>query len=218
MNQPASAPRRTANWPAVLVLLLTAIVIGLTVDAVVQATKDRITDQREQARLLQLRQLLPAGSYDNALHRDVLSINAPGQFQTDAPVLAYRARRGNTVIAVIFALTAHNGYNGDIDLLVAIDPAATLLAVRVVRHQETPGLGDGVELRQSDWIHQFAQLPAASLGDNDWQLRKYGGQFEQLTGATITAAAVLDAVQRSVDYFQNHRQQLLDAASLEPAL
>lgn len=202
-------PQTHISWRPIAVLALLASIMGVAIAAIVNVTEASIADQRLQARMAQLTELIPAHSYNNALHRDVLTVNAPGQFQSEAPVLVYRARQDSRVVSLIFALTAHNGYNGDIDLLVAINTDGNLQAVRVVRHQETPGLGDGIELRKSDWILQFSNLPTTTLNHQDWQLRKYGGQFQQLTGATISATAVLTAVERALEYYHSHREQLL---------
>ncbi len=199
------------NWRALLSLAVIAGLMGVAIAAIVTTTSTRIADQRMAARLERLTELLPPGSYDNALHQDILVVNAPGQFQSEAPVTAYRASLAGEVVSVIFALTAHDGYNGDIDLLIAIHVDGSLQAVRVVRHQETPGLGDQVELRKSDWLKQFDQLSVSGLSHQDWQSRKYGGRFDNLTGATITASAVLRTVERTVEYFQQQRDKLLVA-------
>lgn len=203
------------NWRAVLSLALIAGTMGLAIAAVVKQTDTRITDQRLASRIERLAQLLPANSYNNALHQDSLIINAPGQFQTDLPVTAYFARMNDQVVSVIFALTTPEGYNGNIDLLVALHADGRVQAVRAVRHQETPGLGDQIELRKSDWVLQFSNLPTAELVNEDWQLSKHGGRFDQLTGATITATAIIRAVERTTHYFRGHQDELLSPPATE---
>lgn len=197
------------NWRAVISLAVIAGGMGLAIAAIVAGTDTRITDQRQAARIERLTALLPPDSYDNAVHQDTRAINAPGQLQTTQPVTAYFARRNGRVVSVIFALSTREGYNGNMDLLVAMHADGRLQAVRVVRHQETPGLGDRVEPQKSDWILQFSGMPTARLTQEHWQLRKHGGRFDQLTGATITATAVLRTVQRTVNYFHDHRAELL---------
>ncbi len=198
-----------------MALALIAAGMGLLIAITVNSTEVRITDQRLAARVARLTQLMPANSYNNILHQDTLAIHAPGQFQTDLAVTAYRARMDGNVVSVIFALTTIDGYNGNIDLLVALHTDGRLQAVRVVRHQETPGLGDRIELRKSDWVRQFSELPTSTLTNKDWQLRKHGGRFDQLTGATITATAVLGAIERTVKYFHEHREWLLETPADE---
>ncbi len=203
----------TTRWQPIAALGLVAAGMGLLIAITVSSTELRITDQRLAARMAQLTRLLPSDSYDNSLHQDRLAIRAPGQFQNDLPVTAYRARLNGEVVSIIFSLTTPDGYNGNIDLLIAIHADGHLQAVRVTRHQETPGLGDRVELEKSDWVQQFSGLATSVFTHKDWQLRKHGGQFDQLTGATITATAVLGAVERTTGFFHSRRQWLLEAPS-----
>ena len=65
---------------------------------------------------------------------------------------------------------------GDIELLLASRPGQ-LKGLRVVRHEETPGLADFIE---SDWIRQFESRPPLSV--------------DTVTGATITSNAIKRAV------------------------
>ncbi|HAD09787.1 MAG TPA: electron transporter RnfG, partial [Porticoccaceae bacterium] len=47
---------------------------------------------------------------------------------------------------------APDGYSGDIRLIVGINRDGTIAGVRVLDHRETPGLGDKIDLKKSDWI------------------------------------------------------------------
>ena len=55
-------------------------------------------------------------------------------------------------MGLIFPAVAPDGYSGDIHLLVGVDLDGTVLGVRVTSHRETPGLGDRIETRKSDWV------------------------------------------------------------------
>jgi RnfABCDGE-type electron transport complex G subunit len=46
-------------------------------------------------------------------------------------------------------------YSGNIRLLTGVSVDKKLLGVRVIAHKETPGLGDKIELKKSNWIKQF---------------------------------------------------------------
>jgi len=105
-------------------------------------------------------------------------------------------------------VVAPDGYGGPIRLLVGIRKSGELAGVRVVRHSETPGLGDFIEADKGDWIEQFEGL---SLGDpprEQWAVKKDGGRFDQMTGATITPRAVVKAIRNALLYFREHRQAL----------
>lgn len=40
-------------------------------------------------------------------------------------------------------------------------------------------------------------------------MKKDGGQFDQMAGATITSRAAVDAIHDALRYFDEHREQLL---------
>ena len=125
-------------------------------------TRHRIAEQQRESLRSTLYEVLPADAgATNALLDDTLTISDP-LLGTDEPLTAYRARRNGQPVAVLFPVVAPNGYSGAIRLLVGITARGTLSGVRVLSHRETPGLGDKIEIRRSDWILQFAGL---SLGE-----------------------------------------------------
>jgi electron transport complex protein RnfG len=103
----------------------------------------------------------------------------------------------------------------DLEYLGTTEPLVAqgrLIGVRVLEHRETPGLGDFVEERRTDWIHQFTGRSLEETPAARWQVRKDGGDFDQYTGATVTSRAVTHAVRDSLAYFARHREELLAAA------
>ncbi|RBI69303.1 electron transport complex subunit RsxG [Vreelandella sulfidaeris] len=102
--------------------------------------------------------------------------------------------------AVIFPVVTRQGYNGEIRLLIGIDEQQRISGVRVTQHQETPGLGDDIERRRSDWITGFDGLGLDSLSPSGWTVAKDGGHFDAFTGATITPRAVVNAVYKALKY------------------
>ena len=89
-----------------------------------------------------------------------------------------------------------------------VDFNGTVLGTRVTEHHETPGLGDKIELRLSDWITHFAGKKISGADDAHWAVKKDGGDFDQFTGATITPRAVVNAVKRAGLYAQTLPAQL----------
>jgi electron transport complex protein RnfG len=76
--------------------------------------------------------------------------------------------------------------------------------MRVISHKETPGLGDGIDVRKSNWIHQFNNLPINQFDFNQWKLKEDGGQFDSMTGATITSEALVNASSELISLFENN--------------
>ena len=185
---------------SVLILTLIASGVTLALALVHHATRDRIQQEADRTRLSTLNQILPATAYDNALSSDWIELTAPAAFKTSEPVTVYRARKDGRAIAALFVVTAPDGYNGPIELLIGIWRDGTIAGVRVLSHRETPGLGDRMELSQSDWIRQFK---GRSLGNPDyenWAVTRNGGVFDQFTGATITPSAIVRAIRRTLDF------------------
>lgn len=85
----------------------------------------------------------------------------------------------------------------------------TILGTRVLSHRETPGLGDKIDLRVSDWILSFAGKQVTESNLDRWKVRKDGGDFDQFTGATITPRAVVKSVKQAVQYVNQNNQALL---------
>ncbi len=183
---------------AVRVGLFSFIIVGL-VTLVFHASKDKIAENERLALLHSLQAVLNLDSYDNDLVKDVMQLDA---------YTIYRARKVGKPVTAIMKSTTPHGYNGDIQLLVAINMAQKIVGVRVLNHRETPGLGDKIELKKSTWILGFEQK---SLSDNDlslWAVKRDGGLFDQFTGATITPRAIVNEVKKTALFFQHNQTEI----------
>ena len=190
--------------------------VGISVFAIVTAgliavtqvsTKDKIIENERAQQAKSLYEIIPRDTIDNDLLQDVVSIEAPELGYPLAKV--FQAKRDNNVIAVILPVISADGYSGDISLIVGINIDNSVAGVRVLSHKETPGLGDKIDLRKSDWVMSFNQKSMASSNDSNWAVKKDGGQFDQFTGATITPRAVVNAVGKALRFFNQNRVQLL---------
>jgi electron transport complex protein RnfG len=202
---------RSAGLLGLVAMLGTAVLAGVH-----ELTRERIAEQERRVVLRQLNQVLPAASYDNDLHEDVVLVDDPAYFLHHDPVRVYRARLRGRPVALVMNLVAPDGYNGDIRLLVGIYRDGRISGVRVIAHRETPGLGDPIDHERSDWVLGF---DGRSLGDParaGWAVRRDGGVFDQFTGATITPRAVVEAVQRALEYHAAFANRLYGDATAEP--
>ncbi len=186
-------------------LALFAVVGGVLGAGTETLTRDRILEQQRASLRSTLNEVLPAQRYSNALLDDTTTVQNPALLGSDEPITAYRARRGTQPVAVLFPVVAPDGYSGDIRLLVGILANGELAGVRVLNHRETPGLGDAIETRRSDWIRQFAGLSLDAPPANAWTVRKDGGEFDQFAGATITPRAVIKAVRQALVFFEQNQ-------------
>jgi electron transport complex protein RnfG len=186
-----------------------------------QQTEEPIAQSEREAKRNLLAQVVPPSMHDNDLLRDSVQLPPSELLGQDSPSLAYRARVNGEPTAVILEAIAPDGYSGDIKLLIGITTEGVLTGVRVLAHKETPGLGDYIELEHGDWILNFdgkalakqgADIqPAGALPPEEWKVRKDGGEFDYMAGATITPRAVVKAVRNALMYFEQSRDTIFPA-------
>lgn len=198
-------------------LLLAVFAIGATLLVAVteRQTREQIAENQRQALLDGIHALIPDAQYDNAILEDTLTLPANESLGLESPQTAYRARRDGEPVAVVMPVVAPNGYSGRIHMLVGIYHDGTLAGVRVLEHRETPGLGDKIDAKRSDWITGFSGKSLDNPQPRNWRVKKDGGVFDQFTGATITPRAVVNAVRRSLEYFANNRDDLFARQNTE---
>jgi electron transport complex protein RnfG len=191
------------------ILLFLFAVAGTSLVAITfDATQERIAANERAALLHNLHLIIRPEQHNNDLFSDVIEIQDPTLLGTRSPVLVYRARQDGEPVAAVLSPVAPDGYSGNIKLLVGIHVDGSLAGVRVLNHRETPGLGDAIEVERSDWILGFT---GRSLGNpvlDQWTVKRDGGVFDQFTGATITPRAVVNAVKKSLIYFDRNRERI----------
>ncbi len=154
-----------------------------------------------------LSEVLPAGLADNDFLKDTVDLENKGK-----TVTIYRARQGETVKAALFKV-AERGYAGEIQVLMAVDRDGRTLGVRVLKHAETPGLGDKIEIKKDKWIKDFDGKSLGNPAPEKWGVKKDNGVFDQFAGATITPRAVVKAVKGGLDFYAEHRKEILGEQS-----
>jgi electron transport complex protein RnfG len=149
-----------------------------------------------------LLQVLP-GTYDNDLLKDTVAVKS-----TEGETLVYRARRAGRVEAVVYRVTAQ-GYAGAIICVMGVSREGRILGVRVIKHGETPGLGDKIEMAKSRWISDFDGKWLGDPPPDNWAVKKDGGVFDQFAGATITPRGVVKAVKGGLEFFAREKSKIL---------
>jgi electron transport complex protein RnfG len=178
-------------------------------------TRAPIAESERQAKLELFQQVLPASLHDNDLLKDAVAIMPGGELGNRAETRAYRARLNGQPSAAILEATAPDGYSGDIKLLIGLRIDGTITGVRVLAHKETPGLGDYIETAHGNWILNFDGQSLAKTADANWKVKKDGGTFDYMAGATITPRAVVKAVHKTLQYWQAHRDELFAAPAVK---
>lgn len=191
-----------------IILLLFALIGTALVVTIFDNTRERIAANERATLLRKLHQLILPEQHDNALLEDTLLVTDNTLLGTGKPVTVYRARKASQPVALVITPIAPDGYSGSIKLLVGINVDGTLSGVRVVAHRETPGLGDAIDETRSNWIHIFDNRSLGEPPLERWGVKKDGGDFDQLTGATITPRAVVKAVRQALLYYRDNQEAL----------
>ena len=171
-------------------------------------TKDRIAANERAFLERKLAPVLGSIAFEGSISESKRLIKAPHDLPGREDALVYRVYSDDRPVAALSAVTAPDGYAGPIRILLGIDVNGVVTGLRVLEHRETPGLGDKIEESKSDWVYQFA---GKSLGDpavEDWSIRRDGGEFDQLSGASVTPRAVINAVRGTLLYFDANRDQV----------
>ncbi len=188
---------------AVIAALCTALV-ALTYTA----TAERI-EANEQAWLeSSLQPALSGLFFDSGVTESMISIPPPHDLPGSEAALVYRVYAEDAPVAALFVVSARDGYAGPIRLLVGIDVSGTVTGVHVLEHRETPGLGDRVESGKSDWVRQFDGRSLTDPATAGWAIKRDGGQFDQLTGASVTPRAIVRAIRETLQYFDAHAEEI----------
>jgi len=171
-------------------------------------TKSPIDESDAKAKRIFLNQVIPADLYDNNLVKDTISIEPSSMLGNKKNIDVYRAKKNNQVIAVIIESVAPDGYSGEIKTLVGIDKEDKILGVRVIAHKETPGLGDYIEIDKSQWIKNFDLKSLDKISEKQWAVKKDGGDFDYVSGATITPRAVIKSTYKCLLYVKENKKRL----------
>jgi electron transport complex protein RnfG len=171
-------------------------------------TKTPIEESDAKAKRTFLNQVIPANLYDNNLVKDTISVEPNPLIGNKKNIDIYRAKKNNQVIAVIIETIAPDGYSGEIKTLVGIDQEDKILGVRVIIHKETPGLGDYIEIEKSQWIKNFDLKSLGEMTEKEWAVKKDGGSFDYVSGATITSRAVIKSTYKSLLYVKENKKRL----------
>lgn len=218
MSEPIEVARRESSVlrisvrTAVIMLAFTLIFTALMAGTY-KATAPRVAASALAEKLRLIGEVLPAANYDSDLMADAITLAPQQALGLDVDTRLWRARRSGIPVALVLEAAARDGYSGRIGLILAVAADGKLLAVRVTAHKETPGLGDYIDPKKDrnkkrPWITQFNDLGFDSVPRDKWRVKKDGGRFDQMSGATISARAVTNASGRALAWTLEHRDKL----------
>ncbi|HWK54636.1 MAG TPA: electron transport complex subunit RsxG [Hyphomicrobiales bacterium] len=193
-----------------------ALLIALVLALLAQHLRDNIAAQQQAVERAALAAVLPPTNHDNDLLADRFMLDPAAPHFIDQELLGLRqaragyiARRDGRTSGVILPFETAEGFNGPIVMLVGLDREGVITGVRVTEHRETPDMGGQIELDRSRWILSFDNRSLDNTDPVLWRVKRDGGEFDQFVGATITPRAVVNAVQRALQFFARNREALL---------
>lgn len=211
-DQQVSPTIGSASFKNGLILALFAFVSTGLIAITNLITKDKIAQEIEAAMARRLNEIVPANQYDNDVYHDCTLVNSVELLGANN-LKVYRMRKQGNNFALFMTSVAPEGYGGKIKLVLGIYQDGTIAGARVVEHKETPGLGDKIEIEKSDWIRQFDGKSLENLTNEDWHVKKDGGQFDAMTGATITPRAIIKAIHNTLIYYAQNEDHLFSQAT-----
>ena len=196
----------------VILVLLAGLGIGATY-LVQHTSAPRIAAEQRLIDTRNLLDMLPAESYDNQPLEQPLALANTGLANSTLLGGYLATKTGETSAVLLRSQTL--GYEGSIELLIAIGANGKVLGVKTLKQSETPGLGGRLADWPNTWLQVFTGKSRTEPADNGWALKKDQGQFDQMAGATITSRAVINAIHDALRYFDEHQQQLIGSSAHE---
>lgn len=198
----------------------TALISALVLTVVSMVTADPIARMKAQTIKDSLQQLnLP--KFDNLPVQESVRCKSPAGF----PVTVMPVKKNGQIQAWVVQTASPNGYAGNVEIMAGFSVGGEILAVLVTAQKETPGLGSNVcERKFRRTIFNFYKPRPAGLPPNpildqfngrkvspdiNWHVKRDGGTFDYVTGATITSRAVIEAVAEAGKTLALQREQLL---------
>ncbi|SDE73560.1 RnfABCDGE type electron transport complex subunit G [Sporomusa acidovorans] len=159
-------------------LAITCFISGAIIATTFAITEPAAAEQRVKAKNDAMRELV----------KDAESFNP-----IDGKDGWYGAMKGGKVVAYVVPASS-KGYGGAIEMLAAVTPDGKAMDYKVLKHNETPGLGD--KMVEPKFRKQFANKTA-----NDMEVVKVptDKNIQALTGATITSRAVTKGIKEAVE-------------------
>jgi electron transport complex protein RnfG len=181
----------------IIVLTIICAVSGAMMAIVNDMTKERIREANERAKLEAMKSVLP--EFDNNPVEDAKVISADGKDWT-----FFIAKQEAQFVGAAFASTSHKGYGGDIHVMVGVNVEGKILAIQILTpHKETPGLG--AKITEYDFRRKFTDK---DIRTTEWAVAKDGGEIDQISAATISSRAVVEAIKKGLDVYIANEEEI----------
>jgi len=198
-------------WKSGVTLAIIAAVCTSLVAFTWQLTADRIEANKKAWLERSLQPALAGLFFDGSVTESIIVISPPHELPGSEAAIIYRVYADEEPVAALFVVSARDGYAGPIQILIGVTTDGSVTGVRVLEHRETPGLGDKIEITKSDWVLQFDGRSLRDPEPGRWAIRDDNGDFDQLTGASVTPRAITKAIKATLIYFEANKDAVFAA-------
>ncbi|MFK7864085.1 MAG: hypothetical protein AB8B95_07655 [Pseudohongiellaceae bacterium] len=205
---------RRFTIPVLCCVMLVLVVVSS------ELSRSQITENQKELDRTALVELLPPGSYDNDPLRDTVLLDSDEDTKDWVGIellglrrnrLAYIAKSDDDVTAVVVPATAEDGFNGYVDLLVAINMYGRLQAVRVIKESSSRDSFGVLEIIQSSWIKLFSGNTFRDIKRLSWQKISSDQEYDLFVGASVTPKSVSAKIYDTLIFFQPNRIAFIEA-------
>lgn len=179
------------------ILTLVSIISAWALSSTYNITKPIIDLKRHQKKVEALAQVLPP--FDNYPEKEMVKIAT----EKGEVIEFYVGRKHGQPSGVAFKKNTV-GYGGNIVLMIGVTPEGRIYGIQVMEQNETPGLGS--KISQPNFLRQFSNKDLASTR---WEVKKMGGDFDQVTAATVSSRAITKGIKEGLSFFQSQKEKIL---------
>lgn len=182
-----------------LILFAITIIAGFLLGLVYDITKEPIENQKAVAKAKACQAVFEDATefseIDISAYEDKLNISG-----VDISEI-YSAQNEDNSLGYVITATSHNGYGGDIVLLVGIRNDGTVNGISFISINETAGLG--MKAKEDDFKNQFNNKKVEVF-----EYTKTGAvkdnEIDAISAATVTTSAVTEAVNGALTFFNEN--------------
>ena len=177
----------------VIILVLIAVFAGVALSGVYLGTKERIALAKQKELQEALGRVCPflEDAYDEVAFE-----------YEGTPVPLYVVRKDGQVLGAGIQMVTGEGFSGNITFLMGVDSNHRMTGLYILEHKETPGLG--TKAAEQAW---WGQMLNKGLDNFIFKVTKDKGDVDAITAATITSRAVVHAVGKGLQVFQEFMSQ-----------
>jgi len=172
-------------------LSIVTVVSTLAVTGIYIKTTETILQNQKLEELSAIYEIFGKNYDNNPIEEKTIFNDNEGK-----PLVIYPLRKNEIIYALAINTKTNRGFGGDIDLMTGFYLDGAMAGYKVLVHKETPGLGS--KITEVGFMEQFKGL---FVSDNTLKLKRYGGEIDGITSATISSKAILHALNRAKNAF-----------------